>query len=148
MARIVEKYTVTVEGRDKGKTFTLTEMPAMAGHKWACRALFALGAAGATIPDNLANTGMAGLAVMGVDAFIGGLSFELAEPLMDDLMRCVTINPDPSRPETERPVRVDSDIEEIQTIFSLQKAVFTMHTRPFILGGNPTTELSPQLQAA
>lgn len=146
MARAVEIYKGATL-RDAGKTFVITEMSARAGHEWACRALFAMGAAGADLPDNIAQSGMAGLAVMGLNAFMGGISFDLAKPLLDELLTCVTINHDPSNPATERKLMVDTDIEEISTLFSLQKAVFLLHTRPFTSGVQSTSALA-ETQAA
>lgn len=130
MARNIETFVATA-GRDKGKTFILTEMFSRPGHKWACRALFAMGSAGAAIPDNIAQSGMAGLAVMGLNAFMQGIPFEAAEPLLDEMLTCAQITYEPSKPGMERKVDFDYDVEEISTIFQLQKAVFLLHTRPF-----------------
>ena len=51
MARKVSNYTVTKEGRDLGKTFVITEMPASRAEAWATRALLALMAGGVELPD-------------------------------------------------------------------------------------------------
>lgn len=139
MARTVETFT-QASGRDKGKTFVITEMSARAGHKWACRALFAMGASGASIPDGIAQAGMSGLAVMGLNAFMQGIPFEMAEPLLDELLSCVTINHEPSNPGLERKLMIDTDVEEITTLFSLQKAAFLLHTRPFTSGVQSISE--------
>jgi hypothetical protein len=130
MARTIEKFTAT-NGRDKGKVFILTEMSARAGHKWATRALMCMGPAAAKIPGLMASHGVAGLAMVGLEAFVQGIPVDQAEALLDELMGCVTINHTPENPNLERALMADSDIEEIETIFSLQKAVFLMHTRPF-----------------
>ena len=44
MARKVEYITIDQEGRDQGKTFKITEMPALKAEKWATRAFLALAA--------------------------------------------------------------------------------------------------------
>ena len=135
MARAIAKYTVSAEGRDKGNTYIITEMPPRAGHAWACRALFALGAAGADLGNIDVSAGMAGVAAVGFQAFIGGISADAALPLLDELMTCVTVN----HGAAERAL-VDSDIEEIMTIFSLQKEVFMLHAAPFTRGVPSTSE--------
>ena len=48
--------------RDNGKTFILTEMNAYQRQDWALRALLALAASGAQLPDGALTTGWAGLA--------------------------------------------------------------------------------------
>lgn len=143
MARLVETFTGAT-GRDAGKTFIITEMPPRAGHDWACRALFCMGSAGAQIPDNIAQAGIAGLAVMGLNAFMGGINPDQAKPLLDELLTCVRINHDPGNKATERSLMVDIDIEEIATIFSLQKAAFLLHTRPFTSAAQSTSDSKPQ----
>lgn len=139
MARNVETFTATA-GRDKGKTFIITEMPARAAHKWATRALLCMGGAAAEIPGLMANSGVAGLAVVGLKAFMQGIPYEQAEPLMDELLACVTINHEPANPALERKLMIDADIEEVETIFSLQKAAFMLHTRPFTSAIQSTSE--------
>ena len=52
MARTVSNYTVTDEGRDNGKVFVLTEMPASRAESWAMRALLALMAGGVEVPEH------------------------------------------------------------------------------------------------
>lgn len=147
MSRDTEVFTVAAAGRDKGKVFIITEMGARGGHRWATRALFAMGAAGAELPDNIHESGMAGIATMGFNAFLQGIPFDLAEPLLEELLSCVKINHSPEKPELARGLMVDTDIEEIQTIFSLQKAVFMLHVRPFMLGDSQTTA-SPAVPAS
>ena len=79
MARKVEYVTIDQEGRDKGKTFKITEMPALKAEKWATRAFLALAASGLDLPTDV-NAGMAGIAALGLDVF-RNLDFEKAEPL-------------------------------------------------------------------
>jgi hypothetical protein len=45
---------------------------------------------------------------------------------MDELMECVQILPNPERPEIVRQL-IDEDIEEVLTIFKLQKEVLMLH---------------------
>lgn len=136
MARKVLKLKITAEGRDSGKTFVLTEMAARKGHQWATRALFAVMNAGVEIPDNIASSGFAGIAAVGIKA-LGRVPAEMAEPLLDELLGCVEIMPDPARPEVTRGL-IDDDLEEVATIFKLQKEVLALHV-DFFTSAAPLT---------
>lgn len=125
MARKTLTYTVTDEGRDKGKLFILTEMPASQAERWALRALSALAASGIEIPDDIASAGLAGVARLGVQAF-GGLPWEKAEPLIEEMFKCITIQPDPSKPSITR-VLIEDDIEEVTTRLKLRIELFKLH---------------------
>lgn len=125
MARKHLKYTVSDAGRDQGKVFLITEMSARRGHQWATRVLFGIMNAGLEIPDNVLNAGFAGIAAIGVKA-LGKLPVSVAEPLLDELMTCVQIVPNPANPDIVRSL-IDDDTEEILTIFKLQKEVLALH---------------------
>ena len=115
------------EGRDKGKTFKITEMPAMKAEKWATRALLALLHSGIEVPDDAANAGLAGIAAMGIAAF-AGLKWQDADPLLEEMMTCVQIIPDASNPMVVRPImEMADDIEEVSTLFFLRKEVLELH---------------------
>lgn len=123
--------TISAEGRDSGKVFVLKEMPATKAEKWAVRAFFALNRAGIEIPEDIVQMGLAGIAMIGFK-MLGSVQFEDAEPLLDEIMGCVSIMPDPKRPDVVRPL-VDrgtdgDDIEEVPTRFHLRMEVFTLHT--------------------
>jgi len=126
MARKVSNYTVTKEGRDLGKTFVITEMPASRAEAWATRALLALMAGGVELPDGFERMGMAGMAEVGIKA-ISGLKWEVAEPLLAEMFECVQIMPDKSKPSIVRDL-IEQDIEEIVTRFDLRMEVWNLHT--------------------
>ena len=117
--------TIESEGRDKGKTFLLTEMSASQAEKWAARALLALLKSGVHVPDEVASTGIAGLATIAIQAF-GGISWELAEPLLDEMMNCVQIKPDPRNPNVIRAL-IEDDVEEVTTRLLLRKELLELH---------------------
>ena len=55
-----------------------------------------------------------------------------AEPLMDEMFRCIQIQPDPRKPEVVRPL-IDNgtegdDIEEVATRLRLRSEVINLHT--------------------
>jgi hypothetical protein len=136
MARRVEIFTVTAEGRDKGKSFLLTEMPPRQAEKWANRALLAFAKSGKNdmpdeFKDEMQRAGMAGIAAIGLRA-ITTVDFADAEPLLDEMMTCVTFIPDlsktdqMSRQPISRPM-IDDDIEEVATIYQLRSEVIELH---------------------
>src|ERR1039458_767382 len=139
MARKTAEVLITDEGRDKGKVFVLTEMPAAQTEKWAMRALLALTKAGVEIPENIQGAGIAGIAVLGLKA-LGGMDFYDAEPLLDEMLQCVTIRPDPKNIAFTRAL-LDDDIEEIKTRLQLRAEVCTLHVG-FSLTGSQSTSTS------
>ena len=121
--RKTAKVTIDAAGRDKGKVFILTEMPVSRIEKWATRAILALAKAGVEVPDM--GGGLASIAAAGIMS-LAKLSFDDAEPLMDEMMTCVTIMPDPKRPSVTRTL-VEDDIEELGTRIRLRTEVLNLH---------------------
>lgn len=124
MARRTKVYVVESEGRDKGKHFLLTEMSAAQGEDWAARVLTGMAQGGAEVPANVLAAGMQGIASFGLLSVLK-MPIEMARPLLAEMMACVQIIPDPSRPQVARPL-VDDDIEEISTRFKLRQEVFEL----------------------
>lgn len=136
--------------RDGGKQFLITEMSAAKAEKWAYRLFIALKGAGERIPENVAAMGMVGLAIAGLNVFLRApVKAEDVEPLMDEMMTCVTIVRDPKAvdKDTGGPVGTelvsDDDIEEVQTRAWLRSEVVRVHT-----GFSPAGALSSLISAA
>lgn len=125
MARKVIDVTITDEGRDIGKRFRITEMPASKGERWAIQAMLALSKTGAEIPDEVMEGGMASLAQVGVALFVK-LPPEDAFPLIDELFSCVTILPNKNDSSVTRNL-VEEDIEEISTRIKLKFETLKLH---------------------
>ena len=126
MARKTTEFTVTTEGRDKGKTFQITEMPAAQVEAWAMRALLALMASGEDMPEGFELNGMAGIAEKGLKA-LSKLKWDVAAPLLEEMMECVKVIPDVMRPQVVRGL-IESDIEEVSTRIQLRIEVWKLHT--------------------
>lgn len=132
MARKSSSVTITAEGRDKGKTFFLSELPATEGERWAMRALSAIARSGIEVPADIASAGMAGIAAVGIRALMG-VQFDEAEPLIHEMMGCVQFVPDPGQPLVRRalaeagPDGEGADIEEIATLLHLRSEVVALH---------------------
>lgn len=129
--RKTKVVTIEAEGRDKGKQFKLTEMPAVQSEKFAARAFLAIAHSGLEIPDELASAGMVGLALIGIRA-LWKVSFDQLEPLMDEMFQCIQIIPDPSRPSFSRALMQNGlegdDIEEPKTRIFLRGEWIELHT--------------------
>jgi hypothetical protein len=126
MARKISNYRVSDEGRDQGKVFVLTEMPARRAADWATRALLAMGKSNVEIPAHVMEMGMEGIAVMGFQALLR-MDYYDAKPLLDELLGCVLFLPDPNAPNVTRGL-VDTDTEEVATVMKLYWEVFDLHT--------------------
>ncbi len=126
MARTILNYTVTDEGRDKGKVFVLTELPASQAESWAMRALLTLMSSGVEVPEGFERTGMAGMAEMGIKA-LSGLKWDVAEPLLAEMWECARIMPEPGKPQVVRNI-IEEDIEEIATRVKLRAEIWKLHT--------------------
>lgn len=123
-------------GRDKGKTFLLTEMSASKGEAWAMRVLLALMGSNVQLPEDFETLGMAALAELGMKA-LAQLRWETAEPLLLEMMECVQFVGDPMKAAaTTRPLwdsdgqpnpNGDYDIEEVATRLKLRMEVWKLH---------------------
>lgn len=132
MARNKVQIVIEEDGRDKGKNFVITEMPAAQAEKWGVRALLALTKSGVEIPDDIASAGFAGIASLGIK-ILGSMNWQDAEPLMDEMLRsCVGFIPDPARPGIVRGpggigAMVPEDIDEVSTLHRLRAEVWNIH---------------------
>lgn len=124
MPRREATVVIDAEGRDKGKIFRLIELPAEQGEEWATRVLLALGKAGSLVPEGIFNMGMHGIAAVGLRAMLQ-LPWEVAKPLMQEMMTCVQIQPGPDSKIVRR--LIPDDIEEVSTRMRLRDEVINLH---------------------
>lgn len=135
------------EGRDKGKSFLITEMPADQAERWAMRALLGMMRSGVQLPDEALSAGMAAISSYGLQ-MLAGLPEELFLSLMDEMMACVQyVQPiGGTRPLMEGE---GADIEELSTRITLRRAVLELHlgfslpAAPSISGSVGTTPAQP-----
>lgn len=126
MARKSKTVTIEFDNRDRGKTFLITEMPAVQAEKWAARALLAMSRSGVEIPEEAMSAGAATLLAAGLRSFTS-MAFEDADLLLDEMFACVQFVPDPSRPQVTRAL-FDDDIDEVATRLFLRGEVIEIHT--------------------
>lgn len=119
MARKSALVTIN-EGRDKNKTYKITEMPCTQVDRWIMRAVFGLGEVGIDLPPDLLTMGAAPI-MYAIASQINKLPSKLGIELSDELMQCVEIVED-------RLTRglVENDIEDVATRFQLKKEVLKL----------------------
>jgi len=125
MARRQDRVVIERDGRDHGKVFIITEMAATEGEYWAGRLLTMLAKGNTDVPSGFFQMGFEGAAAWIAVHGIGGIDWSVCKPLLDEMMACVTIQPDPVKKIT-RPL-VTGDIEEITTLLTLREAWFDTH---------------------
>lgn len=121
-------------GRDEGKSYFLTEMPVLRAEKWAARALIAIG------KGDKSMNGIAGILSMGIEGMLSSLmniSWEDAEPLLDEMLSCVQLEQNIG---VYRPINYEAgDIEEVATLVRLRREILGLHYRFFEPAGNSTS---------
>jgi hypothetical protein len=136
-------------GRDyaAGRIYKLKEWPAARAEKWGIRAALSFNSKGTVqIPMSWAGIGWEGLAVLGINAFLGGgMDPDVVIPILDELLECVTIIRDPKIRDAQHqvlatPLVSDDDIEEVITRGWLRSEVFELHS-----GFSPADALSKWL---
>ena len=127
MARRYDRVVIEREGRDHGKVFWITEMAATDVEYWAGRLLTMFAAGNTSVPPGFFQLGLEGCAAWIAVHGIGGIDWTTCKPLMDEMMACVTFQPDPARPNVIRRLIVRDDIEEITTLMTLREAWFDTH---------------------
>lgn len=119
----LKNKTIVIEkGRDAGKQFLITEMPAAKIDNWAMRVLLALAGAGIDVAE--ASEGMMGLARVAFAA-LGRIPPDVALPLLDELLDCVQAVPQGGSP---RPLDLSlNDVEDFTNLWMFRKEVFNLH---------------------
>jgi hypothetical protein len=127
-------------GRDAGKQFLLTEMPADAAEWWAIRAGRALAVAGVELPTDWENAGMAQMAILGLAA-LANLPELTLRALLDEMFACVKFKPANSKiPPQDLIEGEGSQIEEVKTRWQLRQALYYLHTGFSPAVDTPTSE--------
>lgn len=131
---------ITEDGRDKGKLFVITELPARQAERLGRRVLMAIGKSSVSFePDEMQSglEGIAALASTGLRA-LAGVDPDQLEPLLDEMLGQVVFVPNPA----DRTVTVGfplffDQIEEVKTILVLRDEVVNLQ-----LGFSPLAILS------
>lgn len=129
MARKTCRITIDADGRDKGKTFVLTELPALDIERWTVRLVLALGKHGVNLPDVQTESGFAGIAGV-LWALLAQVSPDEAETLMATMLEGLKIDEGKIVREL-----VPDDIEEAETLLTIRMAWVDLHAGFFAKGG-------------
>jgi hypothetical protein len=129
MARKVHRLNVAAEGRDKGKTFVITELPALDIERWTVHLVLALGKNGVSLPDVQADSGFAGIAGV-IWALVAQVTPADAEGLMATMLQGLKIDEGKITREL-----VTDDIEEPETLLEIRMAWVDLHSGFFAKGG-------------
>lgn len=124
MARKTKEVIIPADdpGRDKGKTFIITEMSAWDAEAWGEQAYGAMVRAGLK-PQPGILTGMAAVATYGVSAFLAAPWAEVRPLLAEMIDKCVKIK----EPAIIRALTPD-DVEEVPTLLRLREEAVKLHT--------------------
>lgn len=134
---------VTIEGtpdenRDAGKVFIVTEVSAVQAEEWGLRALMALGTGGITVPQEMADAGLMGVALISYQAFMGAREDAVMPLWREMLPACVTQSVSAGVTLPWSPILV----EEPSTLLQLRQQILELHT------GFTLAELAQRLKAA
>lgn len=129
---MLKSKLITIDsGRDKDKTYVITEMPAAKIDNWAMRALIAV-AGSAVSADAMLDAasrineqdGLIGMINMTFDA-LGSINPNISIPLLDELLQCVEIRLEGGKCRPLDPTL--NDIQDFRTYWRLRKEVFALH---------------------
>jgi hypothetical protein len=136
--KVESRPTDRQENRDAGKTFVVVEASAAKAEEWGLRAMMALGTSGITVPPEITQLGLIGVALIGYQAFMGSRE-EAIMPLWREMLpACVFF-------QAENGVRIpfnDTLIEEVTTLLQLRQMVMELQT------GFTLAEIAQKLQDA
>jgi len=138
--RKTKVITIEDEGRDKGKSYLITEMPLFQGEEWALRVIMEVARAMQTLPAGFDGTrewfqlyGMEWLASSGIKVF-GNLEWITTRQLMQELIDCIEYLPNKNDMRVKHK-EIYSVTEEIPTMLRLKWEVINLHFDFFIPGG-------------
>lgn len=128
---MVKQVTVVCphDGADKGKRFVITRMSAVAADRWGRHCMQAAASSGADIAGVAQGGGIAAVAAAGIGIF-AAMDPDRMDALIDQLLQCVQMQPDPANPGVLLAwdvVSAGGQIEEIPTVGWLQKEAFALH---------------------
>lgn len=109
-----EKEIKIEEGRDAGKVFKITEMPAFQMDRWATRALIALGKSkrGGIIS-------LGSMSLQDIFSALADVDYETTEPLLQELLECCAFVKDGQSIVLTKDM-VDGIVEDWTTLFKLR----------------------------
>lgn len=128
MARKVENVTIDLKGRDEGKVFVLTEMPATLGKPWLMKVTTFLAVQGLDIKS------------LGKAGKVAAIGMAMDDPAHIGWRECVQYQHAPDHmPQNIFWDKPTCQIEEIETVTLLQAKVLELHMGFTPPGSSSTT---------
>ena len=144
---------ITITDRGNDLPFRIREMPATQLEGWLFRVGTALASTGFAKTEHIADgidttKYIAYLLVKDGLRFLGNLDYEkTVKPLVEDLYSCVEQKVGEAYLAGTAD-NIDSKVEDIRSLFAIQKAVITLHLGFFGLGGAAASAKSPSPEAS
>lgn len=153
-----EKRYITIKDGENDLLFSVEQMPALKLEKWIYRAVILLAKAnGAEIAGESMKDARAAVAklksgdadgsgVAWIVNTIGGLDFDKAEPLMDEMMGCVKLLPDANNRAVEMPMSattIEGHISSPLTLMKVRLEALKANFSFFSIAGKPETPAEP-----
>ena len=144
---------ITINDRGNELTFRIREMPATKLEGWLFRVGTALASTGFAKTEDIADgidttKYIANFLVKDGLRFLGNLDYEkVVKPLVDDLYSCVEQKVGEAYLAVTAD-NIDSKVEDIRSLFAIQKAVITLHLGFFGIGGVSGSAKSPSPEAS
>lgn len=144
---------ITINDRGNELTFRIREMPATKLEGWLFRVGTALASTGFAKTEDIADgidttKYIANFLVKDGLRFLGNLDYEkVVKPLVDDLYSCVEQKVGEAYLAVTAD-NIDSKVEDIRSLFAIQKAVITLHLGFFGIGGVSDSAKSPSPEAS
>lgn len=141
-----KEKVVTIVDRGKEKTFKIIEMPATQAERWLIRAGLLL--AGTGLIEKAAILNDAGeavsqigklLATQGLLSSLATIDYEQAAPLLDELMGCCALVVTGQFDQKLTPDVIDGIVEDVKTLFLLQKEAAALNFDFFAQGAGSNT---------
>ncbi len=126
----IDKPADGIENRDAGKTFIITEVPAVQAEEWGLRALMALGTSGFIVPQEMADAGLIGAAIVGYQAFMGARQEEILPLWREMLPACVQYLPPAGENAAGVTITIPWNpqlVEEVSTLAILRQNILELH---------------------
>lgn len=109
--------------RDAGRSYLLSEMPALKAERWARHAFAAMNRNDLDVRGTVGDLGMLGFYLVGLQALAGGKILEV-DDLMDEMLDHIKIV---ESENVARPIKGDGDVWEITTLYTLRKELIELH---------------------
>ena len=144
---------ITINDRGNELTFRIREMPATKLEGWLFRVGTALASTGFAKTEDIADgidttKYIANFLVKDGLRFLGNLDYEkVVKPLVEDLYSCVEQKVGEAYLAVTAD-NIDSKVEDIKSLFAIQKAVITLHLGFFGIGGASASAKSPSPEAS